>query len=80
MSACNALETVTDVMADILKITQDKVNIDADMESIGVDEMVQVIIASELEHQIGLKIPDIDLQEMKTGRCLVDYIESRMKK
>lgn len=80
MSALSTLETVTEVMAEVLSVPQDELDMDADMESIGVDEMTQVIIAAELESEMSLKIPDIDLEGVTTGRQLVAYIDSRINK
>jgi len=80
MSADEVQGTVIEVMADALEIGQGQVDIDEDMDKLGMDELAYMVVIMELEQEMGISIPDRDVAYLETGRELVDYLQGRMRK
>jgi len=80
MSADQVLQIVAETAGDTLGVAAGGLDVDADLESLGIDELVEVEMIIDLEEQMSMKIPNEDLGRMGSLRGLADYLDKRMKK
>ena len=80
MSADEVFGAVRDVIAYVLNMEPKVVDMEAGLNSLGLDEMTAVELAMDLEDDMGLRIPESDINNSLTGRGLAEYVHSRIKK
>jgi len=73
----NTFEKVQKIIAEVLKLDEQKVTLDADLEKdLGADSLDAVEVIMALEEEFGLSIDDESAQEIRKVSDLVNYIES----
>jgi len=80
MSADEVFGAVRDTIAYVLDMEPSAVDMEAGLNSLGLDEMTAVEVAMDLEDGMGLRIPESDIDKAQTGRGLAEYVHSRIKK
>ncbi len=67
---------VRDVIVDTISCDADEVTMDASLtDDLGADSLDAVELNMAFEDAFDISIPDEDMQEMKTVRDIVEYIE-----
>ncbi len=59
-------------------ITLDDTILDTEFGDLGYDSLAVLEIASQLQREYGLKIPDEAIEEMETPRSVIDYVNSSL--
>ncbi len=83
MSRPEIIQLVRDRLADILEIEPDTINEgdsfadDLEADSLALIELVEAIEEELSDRTVGFRIDDEDLQDLKTVRDAVDYIDVR---
>lgn len=78
------LALVKDRLAEILEIEADAINEgdsfsdDLDADSLALIELVEAIEEELSERAVGFRIDDEDLEDLKTVRDAVDYVNGRL--
>ena len=80
MSSDEIFKSVAQSIADILGVEVDNIDMDAEMDSLGLNELTEVEMIMSLEDKIGIKIPEEDMKHALSGRRFAEYIYMRMKK
>ncbi len=71
-------EKVREIMVDNLGLDPSEISLDSNLQDdLDIDSLDAVELALEIEEALGIKIPDEDLDEMKTVKDIVSYLESR---
>ena len=71
-------EKVREIMVDNLGLDPSEISLDSNLQDdLDIDSLDAVELALEIEKALGIKIPDEDLDEMKTVKDIVSYFESR---
>ena len=84
-TAAAVFELVRDQLAEILEIDPAKMTEDAsfaddlDADSLALIELVEALEEELGERRVGFRIDDEDLEDLKTVRDAVDYVEVRLK-
>ena len=79
------LEIIRDQLADILEMEPSKITEDSsfaddlDADSLALIELVEALEEELSERTVGFRIDDEDLEDLKTVRDAVDYVEVRLK-
>lgn len=76
------LETLKEAVDECLG-TEDATSLtpaklDSEFGELGYDSLAVYEIATRLEDTLKISIPDYDIDEMKTPRSLIDYINRRL--
>ena len=66
---------VVTIISNILKINEDVITNDSNLESLGADSLNRVEFVIELEDTFGIEINDEDAEKLVTVGQIVDYIE-----
>lgn len=70
-------EKVREIIVETLSCDLEDVKIDASLaDDLGADSLDAVELNLALEDAFGISIPDEALEEMKTVRSIVDYVEA----
>ncbi len=70
------LETIKNVMVDTLSCDEDAITAEATLaDDLGIDSLDAVELVMALEEEFGVKIPDEELQNLKTVGDIVACIE-----
>ena len=78
-------ELIRDQLSEILEIDPSKVTEDAsfaddlDADSLALIELVEALEEELSERTVGFRIDDEDLEDLKTVRDAVDYVEVKLK-
>jgi acyl carrier protein len=78
-------ELIRDELAEILEIDPSRVTEDAsfaddlEADSLALIELVEALEEELSERTVGFRIDDEDLEDLKTVRDAVDYVEVRLK-
>lgn len=73
-------EKVRDILVYILNVDADSITMETDiMNDLSADSLDVVEIATELENQFNIMIPQDSLADVKTVGQVVDMVESLMK-
>ncbi len=78
-------ELIRDQLSEILELDPSKVTEDAsfaddlDADSLALIELVEALEEELSERTVGFRIDDEDLEDMKTVRDAVDYVEVKLK-
>jgi acyl carrier protein len=78
-------DLIRDELAEILEIDPAKVTEDAsfaddlEADSLALIELVEALEEELSERTVGFRIDDEDLEDLKTVRDAVDYVEVRLK-
>ena len=84
MPRSEILEQITGRLADILEIDPadiaegDSFLDDLDADSLALIELVEALEEEFGERTVGFRIDDEDLQDLRTVRDAVDYVEARL--
>jgi acyl carrier protein len=74
-----ALETMQELLYERLGIDKDKVALDASLEDLGIDSLMQIELLFDFEDKYKVKIPDITERPTTIGELLA-VIEPYIKK
>lgn len=74
-----ALETMQELLYERLSIDKDKVALDASLEDLGIDSLMQIELLFDFEDKYKVKIPDITERPTTIGELLA-VIEPYIKK
>jgi acyl carrier protein len=78
-------ELIRDQLSEILELDPSKVTEDAsfaedlDADSLALIELVEALEEELSERTVGFRIDDEDLEDLKTVRDAVDYVEVKLK-
>lgn len=78
------VQLVRDRLAEILEIEPDQINEgdsffdDLDADSLALIELVEGLEEELSERTVGFRIDDEDLEDLKTVRDAVDYVDTRV--
>ena len=84
MTREDVVNLIRDRLADILEIEPDQIKEgdsfadDLDADSLALIELVEALEEELADRTVGFRIDDEDLQDLKTVRDAVDYVESRV--
>lgn len=84
MTRDDVVNLIRDRLADILEIEPDQIKEgdsfadDLDADSLALIELVEALEEELADRTVGFRIDDEDLQDLKTVRDAVDYVESRV--
>lgn len=84
MSRQQVLDLIRDRLADILEIDPSAISEgasfsdDLDADSLALIELVEALEEELSERQVGFRIEDEDLEDLKTVRDAVDYVVARV--
>ena len=71
------LEKVKAILAEQFDVEEDKVTADTDLqEDLGADSLDVVDLLMSIEDEIGVEVPDHQIQNIKTVASLVSYIHA----
>lgn len=65
-----ALETMQDLLQERLGIDRDKVTLDAGLEDLGIDSLMQIELLFDFEDKYKVKIPDVTTRPTTIGELL----------
>jgi|UPI0004819DFE acyl carrier protein len=69
-------DAVKKVIVDVVNCDEDSVTLDASLaDDLDVDSLAAVEINMALEDELGVTIPDEELQNFKTVKDIVDYLD-----
>ena len=72
-------EKVREILCDQLEIDPDEVTLDTDLvKDLGADSLDLVDVVMSLEDEFDKEIPDEDVENIKTVRDIVSYIENSL--
>jgi len=74
-----ALETMQELLHERLDIEKDKVTLDASLEDLGIDSLMQIELLFDFEDKFKVKIPDTSTRPTTIGE-LLKIIEPFMPK
>lgn len=83
MTRTEIFELIRDRLSDILEIEPDQIREgdsfadDLDADSLALIELVEALEEELSERTVGFRIEDEDLQDLKSVRDAVDYVEAR---
>ena len=80
MSADEVLQEVANTVGDMLGLEAKELDMDADLKSLGVDELAEVEIMIYLEDEMKVVISHEDFQNTGSIRGIADYLDKHMKK
>lgn len=84
MSRAEIFELIRDRLADILEIEPDQIREgdsfadDLEADSLALIELVEALEEELGERTVGFRIEDEDLQDLKSVRDAVDYVERKV--
>lgn len=84
MTREDVVNLIRDRLADILEIEPEQIKEgdsfadDLDADSLALIELVEALEEELSDRTVGFRIDDEDLQDLKTVRDAVDYVESRV--
>ena len=84
MTRAEIFELVRDRLADILEIEPDQIREgdsfadDLEADSLALIELVEALEEELGERTVGFRIEDEDLQDLKSVRDAVDYVDSKV--
>lgn len=84
MTRDDVVNLIRDRLADILEIEPEQIKEgdsfadDLDADSLALIELVEALEEELADRTVGFRIDDEDLQDLKTVRDAVDYVESRV--
>lgn len=84
MTRTEIFELVRDRLADILEVEPDQIregdsfSDDLDADSLALIELVEALEEELADRTVGFRIEDEDLQDLKSVRDAVDYVESKV--
>ncbi|AEB74729.1 acyl carrier protein [Clostridium botulinum] len=71
-------ERVRKVMAEHLEMNEEEIKLESDFqEDLGVDSLDIFEIVMEIEDEFDLEIPNEDIEDVKTVKDLVKYLDSK---
>ena len=65
-----ALETMQELLHERLGINKDKVTLDASLEGLGIDSLMQIELLFDFEDKYKVKIPDLTHKPTTVGELL----------
>jgi acyl carrier protein len=65
-----ALETMQELLHERLDINKDKVTLDASLEGLGIDSLMQIELLFDFEDKYKVKIPDLTHKPTTVGELL----------
>jgi acyl carrier protein len=65
-----ALETMQELLYERLGIDKDRVTLDASLEDLGIDSLMQIELLFDFEDKYKVKIPDISQKPTTIGELL----------
>jgi len=83
MTRTEIFELIRDRLADILEMEPDQIREgdsfadDLEADSLALIELVEALEEELSERTVGFRIEDEDLQDLKSVRDAVDYVEAR---
>ncbi len=83
MTRVEIFELIRDRLADILEIEPDQIREgdsfadDLDADSLALIELVEALEEELAERTVGFRIEDEDLQDLKSVRDAVDYVDNK---
>ncbi len=84
MTRTEIFELIRDRLADILEMEPDQIREgdsfadDLEADSLALIELVEALEEELSERTVGFRIEDEDLQDLKSVRDAVDYVEARV--
>jgi acyl carrier protein len=75
----NPLETMQELLYERLGIDKDKVTLDASLEDLGIDSLMQIELLFDFEDKYKVKIPDLTVRPATIGE-LIAVIEPLVPK
>jgi acyl carrier protein len=69
-----ALETMQELLYERLGIDKDKVTLDASLEDLGIDSLMQIELLFDFEDKYKVKIPDLTVRPTTIG-ALIAVVE-----
>ena len=69
--------TITDLVAELLGLTDDQITDSADFDDLGADSLDRVELIMMIEEEFGIDIPDPDAETINTVGDAVAYVECR---
>lgn len=83
MTRAEIFELIRDRLADILEMDADQINEgdsfadDLDADSLALIQLVEALEEELSDRTVGFRIEDEDLQDLKSVRDAVDYVEAK---
>lgn len=78
MSSDSTLDRVDEIVADVLRIDVDEFDDETHLqEDVDAESLDYVEIAETIEFDVGVEIPDEDLEEIDTVGDLKGYVDER---
>lgn len=78
MSSDSTLDRVDEIVADVLQIDVEEFDDDTDLQDdVDAESLDYVEIAETIEFDVGVEIPDEDLEEIDTVGGLKRYVDER---
>lgn len=65
-----ALETMQELLYERLGIDKDKVTLDASLEDLGIDSLMQIELLFDFEDKYKIKIPDLTVRPRTIGELI----------
>lgn len=69
--------TITDLVAELLGLTDDQITDSADFDDLGADSLDRVELIMMIEEEFQIDIPDPDAETINTVGDAVAYVERR---
>ena len=69
--------TITDLVAELLGLTDDQITDSADFDDLGADSLDRVELIMMIEEEFQIDIPDPDAETINTVGDAVTYVERR---
>ena len=72
-------EKVRDLLVSELLLDESEVTLTAELkDDLGIDSLAVVDLATSIEEEFDIEIPDEDLENMKTVGDIVDYLNKKI--
>ena len=72
------LDEIREIIADVLEINMEDIDIDSRLDDLGVDSLAAIDITSEVEDQYSIEISDDTIKSFKTVEDIVSYVEANL--
>lgn len=70
-------EKIQEIIVEVLGVEKDSVTMDSNlMNDLNADSLDALDIATQIEENLSVKIPDEDFAKFETVKDIVDYIEN----
>lgn len=72
-------EKVRDILVSELLLDEDEVTLTAELkDDLGIDSLAVVDLATSIEEEFDIEIPDEELENIKTVGDIVDYLNKKI--